>query len=82
MNEVINGAITAMVVIAFIFITVSLTTVFGGIAGWIVGLFFRETILNTFNAFGVNTYELSMWQIGATFGFVSGFFKTTKIGKA
>lgn len=67
--------------VLFIIVMVILGTLFGGIAGWIVGLFFTDTIMTTLNRFGVDTMGMTMWQLGATLGFVSGFFKLTKVQK-
>jgi len=45
----------------------------GALSGLIVGIFFSTPILNTLSAFGVD--GVTMWQLGATLGFVGGFFK-------
>jgi hypothetical protein len=79
MKEIAQGAVAAMLVVAAVFLLVILGTLFGGIAGWIVGLFFADTIMSTLDAFGVETFELSMWQLGATLGFISGFFKSSGV---
>jgi hypothetical protein len=59
-------ALTAMVI---------LHVVFGAVGGWLVGLFFGETILGTLSRFGVDIEGLSMWQLGATLAFVGAFFR-------
>ena len=64
-------------VIALVIVRVILGTFFGGVAGWIVGPFFTDTIMQTLNRIGVDTMGMTMWQLGATLGFVSGFFKFT-----
>ena len=69
----------ALSLVAVVFILVILGTLFGGIAGWIVGLFFTDTIMNTLNRIGVDTMDMTMWQLGATLGFISGFFKATGV---
>ena len=69
----------ALGLVAVVFILVILGTLFGGIAGWIVGLFFTDTIMNTLNRIGVDTMGMTMWQLGATLGFISGFFKATGV---
>lgn len=51
-------------------------TVFGALSGWVVGLLFSETILGFFTALGIT--GLKMWQIGASLGFIGGFFKATQ----
>jgi len=45
----------------------------GALSGLIVGVFFSTPILHTLSAFGVD--GVTMWQLGATLGFVGGFFK-------
>ena len=79
MKEIITGAFTAFFLVAVIFIFIILGTLFGGIAGWIVGLFFTDTIMNTLSRIGVDTMGMTMWQLGATLGFISGFFKATGV---
>lgn len=69
----------ALGLVAVVFIVVTLGTLFGGIAGWIVGLFFTDTIMNTLNRIGVDTMGMTMWQLGATLGFISGFFKAASV---
>lgn len=54
-----------------------LGVLFGAFSGWAVGLVFEETVLQTLARFGVETTELTMWQLGAALGFVGGFLKTT-----
>ena len=82
MGQAIAGAFMAVGLVMLIIVMAIVGTLFGGIAGWIVGLFFADTIMNTLDAFGVETFELSMWQLGATLGFISGFFKATKLEKS
>ena len=81
MGQAIAGALMAVGLMMLIIVMVILGTFFGGIAGWIVGLFFTDTIMNTLNRIGVDTMGMTMWQLGATLGFVSGFFKSTKVQK-
>ena len=81
MGQAIAGAFMALGLVMLIIVMVILGTFFGGVAGWIVGLFFTDTIMGTLNRIGVDTMGLTMWQLGATLGFVSGFFKSTKVQK-
>lgn len=81
MKEVLAGASMALGLVAVVFILIILGTLSGGIAGWIVGLFFTDTIMNTLNRIGVDTMGMTMWQLGATLGFISGFFKATSVRK-
>lgn len=65
--------------ILFVLVTVVLlgsilSAIAGAIAGLMVGMFFSNAILPTFEAFGVT--GLSMWKLGATLGFVGGFFRS------
>lgn len=79
MKDLFTGAAAAVLVVLAVILMVILGTFFGGVAGWIVGLFFTDTIMSTLDAFGVETFELSMWQLGATLGFISGFFKSSGV---
>lgn len=79
MGQVLTGAAMAVGLVLLIIFTVILGTLFGGIAGWIVGLFFTDTIMGTLNRFGVDTMGMTMWQLGATLGFISGFFKASHV---
>lgn len=81
MAQILAGALAAIGLVLLVFVLVILGTFFGGVAGWIVGLFFTDIIMDTLNRIGVDTMGMSMWQLGATLGFVSGFFKTTKVQK-
>ena len=50
----------------------AISTLTGAIIGWFVGLFFGKAILGVLACIGIKGF--SMWQIGATIGFVGGFF--------
>ena len=79
MGQLIAGALTALGVVLVIIVLAILGTFFGGVAEWIVGLFFTVTIMTTLARFGVDVYRMSMWQLGATLGFISGFFKASGV---
>lgn len=81
MGQAIAGALMAVGLVMLTIVMVILGTFFGSVAGWIVGLFFTDTIMQTLNRIGVDTMGMTMWQLGATLGFVSGFFKSTKVQK-
>ena len=55
-------------------IFIILGTLAGGVAGWIVGLVFGDTILGIASQLGI--HDVTMFQLGAFFGFIGGFLKT------
>jgi len=54
-------------------------TLMGALSGWVVGLFFGETILTFFSYIFGASHGFQMWQIGASLGFMSGFLKKPKL---
>lgn len=68
------GIIAAFMVAGLVFFVPLIGAVFGAFSGWIVGLFFDETMATFIQWLEV---EASPWQIGAVLGFVGGFFKST-----
>lgn len=82
MDKVLTGALMAFGVVALVFFMVILTTLMGALAGWVVGIFFSDTILGTLQRFGVDVVGLQMWQLGATLAFVGAFFKAHQHNKA
>jgi hypothetical protein len=73
-EKLVAGVGAAFLAIGSIFLLVTLGTLIGALAGWIVGLFFGDTILGILNQLGVK--GISMWQFGAFMGFTGGFLKT------
>ena len=71
MKAIVNLLLVAL----FMFLGCILGTLFGAFAGWVVGIFFGETILSFFAAIGITGFK--MWQIGASLGFIGGFFKSS-----
>lgn len=67
------GGLAVLFLMLFV-ITIAATAI-GAVTGWAVGLIFGNTILDTLSRFGVNAEGLPMWQLGATLGFVGGFFR-------
>ena len=65
----------SLLVVAGLFIVVSFGTLIGALSGWVVGLFFGDTILGILACLGITGFK--MWQIGAFLGFVGGFFKSS-----
>lgn len=82
MDKIFGAALALLLVIPVVFFFVILVTLMGAVAGWVVGLFFEQTILSTLARFGVNVGGLTMWQLGATLAFVGSFFKTYSNTKA
>lgn len=64
---------TVLTLMGFFCLTI-LSTFFGALAGWVVGLAFGETILGIAAQLGVR--DVTMWQLGAFLGFVGGHLKT------
>lgn len=81
MGDFITGTLAAFFVVLALFIVIILGTLMGGVAGWVVGLLFTDAIMGTLDAFGVETFEMTMWEFGATLGFISGFFKVHHVRK-
>ena len=74
MKELIGVGILAVIGAAsLIFFVPLLGAIFGAFSGWVVGLFFDETMATFIQWLEV---EASPWQIGAVLGFVGGFFKS------
>ena len=74
MDKFVKVMGAAVLSVGGIFMLVCLGTLFGAAAGWIVGLFFGETILFVLAKLG--STGIAMWQFGAFMGFVGGFLKT------
>lgn len=68
------GAIVS--VAGLIFLLPLIGVLVGAFSGWVVGLFFADTIMTVFAGFGFSA-SISMWQLGATLGFVGSFFRMT-----
>lgn len=77
MDKIVTAFLIGFGAIALVLILVPLATLFGGFTGWVVGIFFEDTIRNTLLAIGIDLGSVTMFQIGATLGFVGSFFKST-----
>ena len=75
MEDVLKGIGGGVAIVALLGILIRLGTLFGAIAGWVVGIFFGDTILGILSQLGV--HNVTMWQFGAFMGFVGGFLRTT-----
>lgn len=64
------------IVLAVLLALPLISTLFGGFTGWVVGLLFEAQIIDFLGRF-IDTEDLTMWQIGASLGFIGGFFRTT-----
>lgn len=73
-------AILAIIAAALLFPLVSTLT--GAFTGWVVGMFFHDTIMTFLIAVGVDVNQLSTWEVGAALGFIGGFFKTVRYRNA
>lgn len=61
---------------AMVFFAPVIGVLFGAFAGWVVGLFFGDTILSFLTRVGVDTAGLAVWQVGAAMGFLGSFLRT------
>lgn len=64
---------------AALFLVCLLSTIFGAAVGWVVGLFFSDTILGFLSRIGMNVDSLSLWEVGATLGFIGSFFRASAV---
>jgi hypothetical protein len=74
MEAMAKGLTVVVLAMGGVFMFVILGTLLGGIAGWIVGLFFQGTILGIAAQIGIK--NVSMFDLGCFLGFVGGFLKT------
>ena len=78
MDKLIAGVLGVVVVVAVVLFFTTISTFFGAVGGWIVGLFFADTIMSALSAFGVDTSKLTMWQLGAFLGFIGGYLRAVQ----
>lgn len=79
MSKFLSFLFGVLGVVAVAFGWIILHVVLGAIVGWAVGLVFAPAILDTLSRFGVNTWGLETWQLGATFAFIGAFFRSNTI---
>lgn len=75
-NDILGTLAAIMAIIVGAFLLIIAGTLGGALIGWIVGLMFSDVIMHVLSAFGVNTVNLELWQIGAAAGFFGGFVKS------
>jgi len=71
------GAIAALV-----FFAPLIGVVFGAFSGFIVGLFFEQTITEFMTRAGFEMAGYHVWQIGAALGFLGAFFRSPQAATA
>jgi sugar/nucleoside kinase (ribokinase family) len=76
LEKLIEGIITVVLATLIVVGGILLMAAGGAFVGWVVSFVFNDTILTTLRRFGVNTDGLQLWEVGATLGFVGGFFRT------
>ena len=69
-----------IVAAASLFALLLVSTVLGCAAGWAVGLIFSDAIFTFLTAVGMDVEHLEMYQVGASLGFIGGFFRSTFTG--
>lgn len=69
------GAIIALV--SLVFFAPLIGVLFGAFSGWVVGLFFADTVLGFLARIGIDVSGLNMWQVGAALGFLGAFFRSS-----
>lgn len=74
LEKILRGCLT---ILFFFFFSIIGSTLIGAFVGWIVGCFFGEIILNFFADIGIEGF--TMWQLGASLGFIGSFFRTSNI---
>lgn len=67
---IVGGVLLAAIVTFF---APLLMVVLGAFSGWVVGMFFPETILGFLEQIGITGLEV--WEVGASLGFLGGFFR-------
>lgn len=63
-----------VVAVVLIFLSPLLGIIIGAFAGWVVGLFFPDTLALLAQMLHI---EAAPWQLGAIFGFIGGFFRSS-----
>lgn len=59
-----------------------LGVLYGAFSGWLVSLIMDETVRGTISAAIPGLKDYQLWQIGASLGFVSAFFRSVATPKS
>lgn len=59
-----------------VFLIPAISAFLGGWSGYVVGIFFDDTIRGIFERFGVDLSGFGMFHLGVFLGFVGGFFRS------
>lgn len=74
-----SKAIVAVVAVAaLVFFSPLIGVIFGAFSGFIVGLFFEQTIVGFMTRVGFDMASFAVWQLGAALGFVGAFFRSSQ----
>lgn len=76
MKKILAGLMAVLLAAPLFVFFAIFGTLMGAVGGWVVGLFFADTILTFFSYIFGNSHGLQMWEIGASLGFISGYFKS------
>ena len=60
---------------SLILVVAPFNALMGAVAGWTVEMFWGDVVLRTLREVGLSE-TVTMWQLGATLGFVSSFLRT------
>lgn len=74
MDKFLTGLIVAGGILVLLPLLLILGTALGALAGWVVGIFFAETMATVMLAIFGATVEV--WQLGAFLGFVGGYVRS------
>ncbi|NEP52893.1 MAG: hypothetical protein F6K65_30465 [Moorea sp. SIO3C2] len=80
MKTAIEIALVGLIAALALIVIPILGALAGGLGGWITGIFFGDLILGTLAACGVK--GISMWQLGLTLGFISGFVRSSSTSQS
>lgn len=74
MNDFFAAVVVIIIVVLGIFLMTIAGTIFGALAGLVVGWFFTPTFHVVMTAIGMQT--IAVWELGAVLGFVGAFFRS------